>query len=88
MSSTNLPPQPGQSPVPGANTPMHVFAFSRMNYILMFAGIGLVILGFLLMSGTTDIYNPMKITVAPIIVLLGFGVEAYAIMYKPKRTDA
>lgn len=69
------------------------FAFGRMNYILMLSGIGLILLGFLLMSGggSTDpnvfseaIFSPMRITVAPILVLSGFVLEIYAIIKKSK----
>jgi len=63
-----------------------VFMFNIINYILMFAGIALLILGFVLMSGTTDIFSDTKITVAPILVLIGFAVGGFAIMYQPKKT--
>lgn len=56
--------------------------FAKQNYILMIAAIAVIILGFILMSGTTDIYDFRKITVAPIVVLLGFGLGVYAIMKK------
>ncbi len=70
------------------------FLFGRINYILMFTGIGLIVLGFILMSGggNTDpnifdknlVYSPMRITVAPILVISGFIVEIFAILIKPK----
>lgn len=31
-----------------------------------------------------EIYSFRRITLAPIVVLLGLGIEAYAIMRKPK----
>jgi hypothetical protein len=71
------------------------FLFGRINYILMFAGIGLIVLGFILMSGGNNpdpnvfdeslVYSPMRITVAPILVLSGFVVEIFAILIKPKN---
>lgn len=69
------------------------FAFGRINYILMLSGIGLILLGFFLMSGggskdpnvfSEDIFSPMRITVAPIMVLSGFILEIYAIVKKSK----
>ncbi|HMT29493.1 MAG TPA: DUF3098 domain-containing protein [Bacteroidia bacterium] len=69
------------------------FAFGRINYILMLSGIGLILLGFFLMSGggsndpnvfNADIFSPMRITVAPILVLSGFVLEIYAIVKKSK----
>ena len=54
----------------------------------------LILLGFLLMSGGKspdphkfnyeEIYSPVRITFAPILILLGFIVEVYAIMKKPE----
>ena len=49
------------------------FVFSKDNYMWLFIGIGLVILGFVLMSGTEDILDFRKITLAPIVVLGGFA---------------
>jgi len=43
-----------------------------------------LVIGFAMMSGTTDIYNSTKVTVAPIIVMLGFTLGIVAIFYKGK----
>lgn len=59
------------------------FIFDRQNYILMIAAALVIALGFIIMSGTEDIYSTMKIRVAPIVVLIGFGIGIYAIMKKP-----
>lgn len=58
--------------------------FGRINYILTAASLVILIIGFALMSGRTDIYNSTKITVAPIVVMLGFLVGIAAIFYKGK----
>ncbi len=68
------------------------FAFGRMNFILLAAGMLVVILGFILMSGgssTEEAYNPdifstRRIVVAPIVCLLGFVSMIYAVVHKPK----
>ncbi|MBL0340250.1 MAG: DUF3098 domain-containing protein [Bacteroidetes bacterium] len=69
------------------------FAFGRINYILMLSGIGLILLGFFLMSGggskdpnvfSEDIFSPVRITIAPLLVLSGFVLEIYAIVKKSK----
>lgn len=72
--------------------------FGRENYILMIAGLALIFIGFVLMNGghmpdndTWDpsiIYSPMKITVAPILILLGLIVEIVAIFRKEKTVEA
>ena len=71
------------------------FLFDRSNYMFMIAGVVLIILGFMLMSGGKspdphkfnydEIYSFRRITLAPIVALLGFGLEVYAIMKKPAQ---
>ncbi|MDZ4667005.1 MAG: DUF3098 domain-containing protein [bacterium] len=60
------------------------FVFGKENYTLMIAGIVVIIIGFALMAGTEDIFDFRKLTLAPIVVLLGFVIEIFAIMRKPK----
>ena len=60
------------------------FIFEKSNYLWFIIAIVVVIIGFVLMSGTTDIYSNTKIVVAPIIVLTGFGIGFYAILKKPE----
>ncbi|MBA4257915.1 DUF3098 domain-containing protein [Sediminibacterium sp.] len=68
--------------------------FSKENFILMLVG-GLVIaLGMFLMSGgksedpnvfsNNEVYSSTRITVAPILIVLGLLIEVYAIFKKPK----
>jgi len=61
------------------------FVFQKVNYQLFIASILVVIVGFILMMGTEDIYSFTKITLAPIVVLLGFALGFVAILYKPKN---
>lgn len=80
------------APVKGVQT----LLFDKSNYTWMIAGVVLVLLGFVLMSGGKspdphkfnydEIYSPMRITVAPIIIMIGFIVEVYAIMKRPATT--
>lgn len=68
------------------------FAFGRMNYILLAVGMAVVIIGFLLMSGSgstdtaydPDIFSARRIKVAPVVCLLGFVSMIYAVVYRPK----
>jgi hypothetical protein len=72
------------------------FLFDKENYMWMIGGVALIFIGFLLMSGGKsanphefhydEIYSFRRITLAPIVVLLGFAIEVYAIMKKPKET--
>ena len=60
------------------------FVFGKENYQLMILGFVVIIVGFMLMYGTTDIFDFRKLTLAPIVVLSGFVIEIFAIMRKPK----
>jgi hypothetical protein len=71
------------------------FAFSKVNYILLAIGMAVVVLGFLLMSGsgsTEDVYDPdifsaRRIKVAPLVCLAGFVSMIYAVVYRPKGEE-
>ena len=71
------------------------FAFDRTNFILIAAGMIVVVLGFILMSGSSsseeafnpDIFSTMRIKVAPIVCLVGFLSLIYGIVRKPKDTE-
>jgi peptidoglycan/LPS O-acetylase OafA/YrhL len=60
--------------------------FKRQNYILLLVSLGVVILGFIVMgtAGGKAFDDPMKITVAPLIVLFGFALGVLSILYTPK----
>lgn len=71
------------------------FAFDKTNFILLAAGMVVVILGFILMTGpgtteTTfepDIFSVRRIKVAPVVCFLGFIFMIYAILKKPKTNE-
>lgn len=68
--------------------------FGRDNYLWVIIGLAFLLIGFLLMigGGSNDpdvfneaIFNFRRLTLAPILVLIGFGIQIYAIMKKPKK---
>ena len=69
-------------------------AFGTINYILLAVGIAIIVLGYILMSGSgtteeafnPDIFSDMRIKVAPMTCLFGFVVVIAAILVKPRRT--
>ena len=73
------------------------FVFGKKNYITIAIGFGLVVLGFLLMSGgkTEDpnifngeeVFSFRRITFAPFTVLLGFITVGIGIMRKPNSDN-
>ena len=53
--------------------------FTKKNYQLYLIAIAIVLLGFILMIGTTgDIYDTRRTLISPMIVLFGFGFGLYA----------
>lgn len=62
-------------------------AFGKKNYILMLAGIATIILGFIIMTMDTEPhgFGFLGITFGPIIVMLGFIVEFFAILHKKEK---
>ncbi len=71
------------------------FAFDKMNYILLAVGMAVVIIGFLLMSGSgstesaydPDIFSARRIKVAPVVCLIGFVSMVYAVVRRPKDSS-
>ena len=70
------------------------FLFEKKNYQIMFIGIDFILIGFILMWGgdtgddtsfNPEIFNFQRITLAPILILTGFVIEVFAIMYKQKK---
>lgn len=71
-----------------------VFLFGKRAYRILGLGIVLIILGFVLMSGggsndpnvfNSAIFSPMRIRVAPTLVLAGFAVLVVAILATKKK---
>ena len=68
--------------------------FDKQNLMLMLLGVGIIALGMLLMIGGVskdpgvfnydEVYSTTRITIAPILIIIGLGIEIYAIFKKPK----
>lgn len=70
--------------------------FGKENYTWMLIGIVVIAVGMLLMSGGASnkdpnvfdrdaVYSPVRITVAPLLILAGLVIEMFAIFRKPKN---
>lgn len=70
-----------------------VFAFDRINFILLAVGMAIVIIGMVLMSGSgsnettfnPEIFSAQRIKVAPAVCLFGYLFIIYGIMRKPRN---
>jgi len=60
----------------------------------MFIGLAIIALGFILMSGggsndpnvySPDIFHWRRIKLAPTLILIGFGIQVYAILLNPDK---
>lgn len=73
-----------------------VFAFDRMNFILLAIGMAVVIIGMVLMSGSgsnettfdPEIFSARRIKVAPAVCLFGYLFIIYGILRKPRDKQA
>lgn len=74
--------------------PSKDFVFKKNNYIVMLVGILFIAIGFILMSGggsedpnvfNEEIYNFRRIRLAPTLVLIGFGIQVYAILLNSRK---
>ena len=69
--------------------------FTKENYIWMIAGIVVIAIGMILMSGgksdnpaefnQNEVYSTTRITIAPLLIVVGLGIEIIALFKKPKQ---
>jgi hypothetical protein len=69
-----------------------MFIFKKNNYIILFAGIAIMLLGYILMSGGNSndpnvfdeqaLYGFRRTILAPILVLIGLGTVVVSIFKK------
>jgi hypothetical protein len=71
----------------------NTFLFDKTNYLLFAIGLAFIALGFALMSGggsedptvyNEALFNAQRITWAPLLIVIGFVVEVFAILRRPK----
>ena len=69
--------------------------FDKGNFRWMLIGVVVMALGFILMAGgkspdpnvfdKSKVYSTTRITIAPIVILIGLAIEVYAIFFQPKK---
>ncbi|MFN2394527.1 MAG: DUF3098 domain-containing protein [Bacteroidales bacterium] len=69
------------------------FLFNRQKYYILIAGLVITALGFILMIGggskdpnefSYELFDFRRLTIAPFLVLLGYGVMIYSILSRKK----
>ncbi|MFW5706782.1 MAG: DUF3098 domain-containing protein [Bacteroidota bacterium] len=70
------------------------FLFDRNKYTILIIGLAVTALGFILMIGggsddpnvfNEDIFSFRRLTLAPFLVLLGYGIQIYSILKSKKQ---
>lgn len=71
------------------------YAFNDKNYKMLLIGLAINVLGFILMIGggaddpnefnADELFSHVRITIAPMLIVLGYAVIMIAIMKKPKK---
>lgn len=71
--------------------------FGKDNLLWMLIGLAVLALGFFLMAGgkskdpnvfdPKEVYSTTRITIAPLLIILGFVIEIFAIMKNPSKKD-
>jgi uncharacterized membrane protein len=73
------------------------FVLDKRNFVLIAVGFLTCVLGFILMSGgavedpkefNPEIFNTQRLSIAPVIVLIGFIIVGVGVMLKPKTESA
>jgi len=87
-----------QKPAPKAEPRKKLtFVFDKTNYKLVIIGLVFIAIGFLLMTGggsddpnvfDRSMFSFRRITLAPVLVLIGYIINVYAIMKKPATKKA
>ena len=76
------------------NSEQPEFLFGKRNYKIMLIGLAVIALGYILMSGggsddpnvfNEELYSWRRIRLAPTLVIIGLGIEIYAIFADPKK---
>ena len=101
-AANTVAPTKSQSPLNQSHKPQkskiekEPMPMGKMNYILMGVSLLLIVLGFILMSGSSnegatfnnDVFSSRRIVVAPLITFLGFLCMIPAILYKGRKDTA
>ncbi len=73
-----------------------MMVFGKKNYLFMIIGIALIAIGLVLLAGggskdpavfSDEIFNTRRLVIAPLLMLAGFVIEIFAIMYREKKSE-
>jgi hypothetical protein len=93
MSTNTKSTKPNKSTATAGSAPVD-FLLKKENYYIIGSGILLLIIGYFLMSGgqqpadqfnADEIYSFTRITLSPIIIIIGYILIAFGIMFRAKK---
>ncbi|WP_194851441.1 DUF3098 domain-containing protein [Nonlabens antarcticus] len=94
MSKSIKKNEPVKNTEPDYVQPVFGFVFKKKNYMWMIIGLVVIALGFIFMAGggsdDPNVFNPeifswTRIRLAPALVIIGFGIQVYAILLDPDK---
>ena len=62
--------------------------FERRNYILLLLSIALILVGYMLMAWENEVDGVLSLYVSPILLVIGYSLVVYAILWRPRRPEA
>lgn len=91
-------PTSGKAIAATTKAPVRPFLFDKSNYRLIILGVVLILLGLFLMAGGKspdphvfrydEVFSFRRVTLAPVLMMIGFCLQIYAIMKKPASSEA
>ncbi len=67
-----------------------VWPFGKKNYILLAISLVVIVIGYICLASGDNPDAPITLTVAPIVLVIGYGIIPFAILAKgrPEPTDS
>lgn len=62
--------------------------FGRKNYLLLGISLGIILIGYICLASGDDANDAISITLAPVLLVIGYGLIPYAILARSKSTKA
>jgi hypothetical protein len=67
----------------------HKLAFGKKNYTIMLIGLAVLVAGFIIMTldNTRFGFGFLGLTLSPVLIMIGFIIELFAILQKPENRE-
>ena len=65
-----------------------IWPFGKRNYILFAIALAVIVIGYICLGYGDDPNHPITLTVAPIVLVIGYALIPFAIMARGRTDDA